>query len=95
VDISPILIASGSSWWQAPVVSKTLAALLGVAAIVLLVKLMQATLIRRLTDSDSHYYARKLVTLAGWLAATLLIMVVFRDRLGGLTVAIGVASAAM
>lgn len=93
MDISPILIASGSSWWQAPVVSKSLAALLGVVAIVLLVKLMQATLIRRLTDSDSRYYARKLVTLAGWLAATLLITLVFRDRLGGLTVAIGVASA--
>ena len=89
----PILIVSGSSWWQMPLVSKLLAALVGAGAIVLLVKLMQATLIRRLNDPDSRYYVRKLVTLGGWLAVALLITVVFRDRLGGLTVAIGVASA--
>lgn len=89
----PILIIFSSSWWQVPLVSKLLAALVGAGAIVLLVKLMQATLIRRLNDPDSRYYARKLVTLGGWLAVALLITVVFRDRLGGLTVAIGVASA--
>jgi small-conductance mechanosensitive channel len=93
VDISPILIVSSSSWWHMPLVRKLLAALVGAGAIVLLVKLMQATLIRRLNDPDSRYYARKLVTLGGWVAVTLLITVVFRDRLGGLTVAIGVASA--
>jgi hypothetical protein len=91
VDISPILIVSSSSWWHMPLVRKLLAALVGAGAIVLLVKLMQATLIRRLNDPDSRYYARKLVTLGGWVAVTLLITVVFRDRLGGLTVAIGVA----
>ena len=73
--------------------SKSLAALLASAAIVLVVKLMQATLVRRLADADSRYYARKLVTMAGWLTIVLLITVIFRDRLGGLTVAIGVASA--
>ena len=72
--------------------SKSLAALLASAAIVLVVKLMQATLVRRLADADSRYYARKLVTMAGWLTIVLLITVIFRDRLGGLTVAIGVAT---
>jgi small-conductance mechanosensitive channel len=89
----PILIAAGGSWWQVPLVRQSLAALVGAGAIVLLVKLVQGTLIRRLPDADSRYYARKLVTLGGWLATILLITVVFRDRLGGLTVAIGVASA--
>ncbi len=68
-------------------------ALIGAGAIQLMVKLLRATLVRRLTDPDSRYYARKLVTLGGWLAVALLITVVFRDRLGGLPVAIGVASA--
>ena len=57
------------------------------------VKLLQAKLIRRLADADSRYYARKLVILGGWRAVGLLIKVLFRDRLGGLTVAIGVANA--
>ncbi|QPN65204.1 mechanosensitive ion channel family protein [Synechococcus sp. CBW1004] len=86
-------MATSSSWWQLPLVSQSLAAVVGAGAIVLVVKLIQATLIRRLTDPDSRYYARKLVTLGGWLAVALLITVVFRDRLGGLPVAIGVASA--
>lgn len=90
---SPIPTATGSSWWQLPLVSQSLAAVVGAGAIVLVVRLIQATLIRRLTDPDSRYYTRKLVTLGGWLAVALLITVVFRDRLGGLPVAIGVASA--
>jgi small-conductance mechanosensitive channel len=58
-----------------------------------MVKLLRATLVRRLTDPASRYYLRKQVTLGGWLAVALLIPVVFQDRLGGLPVAIGVASA--
>lgn len=80
-------------WWQVPLVSKSLAALLASGTILLLVKLLQGTLVRRLPDADSRYYARKLVTLGGWLIAILTLTVIFRDRLGGLTVAIGVASA--
>jgi hypothetical protein len=67
VDISPILIVSGSSWWHVPLVSQLLATLVGAGAIVLLVKLMQATLIGQLNDPDSRYYASKLVNLGdGW-----------------------------
>jgi len=66
----------------------------GAITIVLVVKLVQTTLVRRLPDSDSRYYARKLVSLGGWLACLLLMAVVFRDRLGGLAVGIGCSSAA-
>jgi small-conductance mechanosensitive channel len=78
---------------EAPLASKSLVVLFGVLAIVLVVRLAQTSVVRRLGDPDSRYYARKLVTLGGWLAAILLTTIVFRDRLGGLTVAIGVASA--
>ena len=77
----------------APLATKSLAALLGLLAIALLVRGVQRVLVRRLKDPDSRYYTRKLVSLTGWLAAVLLLTVVFRDRLGGLTVAIGVAGA--
>jgi small-conductance mechanosensitive channel len=80
-------------WLTAPLASKSLAVLLGITAILLIVRLVQTSLVRGLRDPDSRYYARKLVTLGGWLASILLVTVVFRDRLGGLTVAIGVASA--
>lgn len=84
---------AATAWWQWPLVSRSLAAMAGAIAIVLVVKLVQTTLVRRLPDSDSRYYARKLVSLGGWLACLLLMAVVFRDRLGGLAVGIGVASA--
>ncbi len=82
-----------ASFLAAPLATKSLAALLGLLAIALLVRGVQHVVVRRLRDPDSRYYARKLVTLTGWLAAALLLTIVFRDRLGGLTVAIGVAGA--
>jgi len=42
---------------------------------------------------NSRYYGRKLITFSGYLAGFVFITIVFKDRLGGLTVAIGVASA--
>lgn len=79
-------------WWQAPEVQKLLVALVGLALIVLAVRLAQNYITRNLKDSDSRYYGRKLITFGGYLAAILLVSLVYRDRLMGLTVAIGVAS---
>jgi hypothetical protein len=86
-------VNAGSAWWQLPLVSRSLAAVAGATAIVLVVKLIQNSLVQRLPDPDTRYYARKLVTIGGWFACVLLVAVVFRDRLGGLAVGIGVASA--
>ena len=80
-------------WWQAPGVVKLLAALVGLVLIVLAVRLAQHYITRNLKDSDSRYYGRKLITFGGYLAVILLVSIVFRDRLVGLTVAIGVAGA--
>ncbi len=81
------------SWLGTPLVTKAFVAVIGTLVIVLVVRIAQTSLIRSLRDPDSRYYARKLVTLGGYLSALLLLTIVFRDRLGGLTVAIGVASA--
>ncbi|MEB3263502.1 MAG: mechanosensitive ion channel domain-containing protein [Synechococcus sp.] len=80
-------------WPADPLLVKVLTALAGLVLLTLLVRLAQATVARQLKDSDSRYYARKLITLAGYLGGILLLSIVFRDRLGGITVAIGVASA--
>ncbi|MCP9819802.1 mechanosensitive ion channel family protein [Synechococcus sp. Cruz-9H2] len=80
-------------WWQDPWVGKLLAAFVGLLLIVLAVRLAQRYITRNLSDGDSRYYARKLITFGGYLAVILLVSIVFRDRLVGLTVAIGVAGA--
>ncbi|CAK6692062.1 mechanosensitive ion channel family protein [Synechococcus sp. CCY9201] len=82
-----------SGWWSDPLVAKLATALLGVGALILLVRLTQGSLIRRLDDPDSRYYGRKLVSLSGYAVGIVFLSLVFKDRLGGLTVAIGVASA--
>ncbi|MCT0218302.1 mechanosensitive ion channel family protein [Synechococcus sp. CS-1329] len=81
------------SWWQEPAIAKLLAALVGLLLIGLAVRLAQHVITRNLKDSDSRYYGRKLITFAGYLAGILLVSIVYRDRLVGLTVAIGVAGA--
>lgn len=81
------------SWLANPLVTKALVAVIGTVVIFLIVRIAQTSLIRSLQNPDSRYYARKLVTFGGYLSALLLLTIVFRDRLGGLTVAIGVASA--
>ena len=82
-----------SGWLSDPLVAKLATALLGVGALILLVRLTQGSLIRRLDDPDSRYYGRKLVSLSGYAVGIVFLSLVFKDRLGGLTVAIGVASA--
>ncbi len=75
------------------VLPQLIVALLGLLLIVLAVRLAQHVITRNLRDSDSRYYGRKLITFGGYLAGILLVSIVYRDRLVGLTVAIGVASA--
>jgi small-conductance mechanosensitive channel len=81
------------AWTADPLLGKVIAAALVLLAITLLIRLTQAWLTRYLRDNDTRYYARKLVALSGYVLALVAITVIFKDRLGGLTVAIGVAGA--
>jgi len=87
------LIQWVSSLLADPLVSKLFIAVAGLLVISLLIRSFQYSLTRYLKDSDSRYYGRKLITFSGYLAGFVFITIVFKDRLGGLTVAIGVASA--
>lgn len=82
-----------TSWFTDPTLSKLFFAIVGILIISLLIRFFQYSLTRYLKDSDSRYYARKLIAFIGYLAGFVFITIVFKDRLGGLTVAIGVASA--
>lgn len=81
------------AWLSEPLLTRLIAALVGILLITLIVRVMKVSVVRSLRDPDSRYYARKLVTLGGYVSAALLLTIIFRDRLGGLTVAIGVAGA--
>ncbi|MCP9928150.1 mechanosensitive ion channel family protein [Cyanobium sp. CH-040] len=86
-------LPSPPAWSGDPLVAKLIAAAAVVVAVSLLIRVSQVWLGRSLKDADTRYYARKLVALSGYFLVVVGITVIFKDRLGGLTVAIGVAGA--
>ncbi len=76
-----------------PTVVRLATALLGVLLVVLAVRLVKRSALRRIRDGDTRYRARKMVTGVGYLLAVLVLVVVYSPKLGGLTVAFGVAGA--
>ncbi|TFG89301.1 MAG: mechanosensitive ion channel [Gemmatimonadales bacterium] len=81
------------TWLSDPTLGRIATAVVSVAVIVLLVRLLQRGLAARIRDSDARYRARKAIGLAGYLAAFLAIAIIYSARLGGMTVALGVAGA--
>ena len=55
--------------------------------------MLQRTVDRYVKDVNTRYRARKFVTFLGYLVAAGVLLMIFGDRLGGLTVALGVAGA--
>ena len=80
-------------WLYDPAVGRIVAVLVGLIVVYSLVRLLQRSLGRYISDSGTRYRARKFVTFLGYFAAVLMVSIVFSDRLSGLTVAFGVAGA--
>lgn len=80
-------------WLLDPLVGKLVAAAIALIVTFALVRVMQRSLSKYVKDVDARYRARKLVTFLGYLVAVVILATVFSDRLGGLTVAFGVAGA--
>jgi small-conductance mechanosensitive channel len=80
-------------WLADPWVIKFLVAFLGLILIRLLVGVLRRSIPRYATDSQARYRVRKLVTYAGYLLVLLFLAIVFKDKLGGLTVVLGLAGA--
>jgi len=76
-----------------PTVGKISTIFIGVAIIWLLVKGIQKNLFSRIHDADNRYKAKKLGSFVGYILTIILVTTVFSDRLGGITVALGVAGA--
>ncbi|MCB0713176.1 MAG: mechanosensitive ion channel [Ignavibacteriae bacterium] len=76
-----------------PTVGKLVAVIAGILLVVVLVRFVQKVLGRRVASTEVRYRARKFVSFAGYFVSILVITVVFSDKLGGVTVALGVAGA--
>ena len=81
------------NWLYDPTVGKIVAVIVGIIVIVALVRFSQRMLGRYIDTKDTRYRARKFVSFFGYILGILLITLVFNDKLGGLTVALGVAGA--
>jgi small-conductance mechanosensitive channel len=58
-----------------------------------IVRFLQRSVVQRIKETDSRYRVRKFVSFLGYILGIIVIITVFSDKLGGLTVALGVAGA--
>jgi small-conductance mechanosensitive channel len=76
-----------------PTVSKIITIAIGVAIIWIIIKWIQRRLFTKIQDNENRYKAKKVSTFLGYIFTIILLTIVFSDKLGGLTVALGVAGA--
>ena len=76
-----------------PTVGKIATIIIGIAVIWVIIKAIRRNLFSRIKDNDNRYKANKFSGFIGYLLTIILLIVVFSDRLQGLTVALGVAGA--
>lgn len=82
-----------NQWLFNPAVGKIASIFIGMAFIWIIVKFIQKNLFSKIKDNDNRYRARKFGSFIGYFLTILLVTIVFSDKLGGLTVAFGVAGA--
>jgi len=76
-----------------PTVGKIVTILVGIAVIWLIIKAIQRNLLSKIKENDNRYRAKKFSSFIGYFLTIVLITVIFSDKLGGLTIALGVAGA--
>ena len=81
------------TWLFDPVVGKIVTVVVALLVVFFVVRLLQRSLSRYIQDMDTRYRARKFVMFLGYIMAAGVVATVFSDRLGGFTVAFGVAGA--
>jgi small-conductance mechanosensitive channel len=73
--------------------AKCLAAVVGMLVIHGVFRVLERTLPRRFGRADSRYKVRKFIVFAGYVAILLFLVILFEDRLGRLSVTLGVVGA--
>ncbi len=80
-------------WLYDPVVGRLIGSVAGIIAVYVAVRVLQRSASRYITDSSNRYRARKLIAFLGYVACAAVLLSIFSDRMGSLTVAFGVAGA--
>ncbi len=80
-------------WLLDPVVGKLVAVVVALLVTFAVVRFAQRSIGRYVRDVDTRYRARKFISFLGYIAAFIIVTTVFSDKLGGFTVAFGVAGA--
>ena len=76
-----------------PTFGKIAIIIIGFCVIWILIKIIQNRLFSKIKENDNHYKANKFSNFIGYFLTILLITIVYSEKLGGLTVAFGVAGA--
>ena len=84
---------SVEKWLFDPTVGKIVTAIIAILIVVGIVRFLQKMITVRIKDTDTRYRVRKFVSFIGYILGIVVLVTVFSDKLGGLTVALGVAGA--
>lgn len=76
-----------------PVISKLVTIFIGIAIIWGVIKIISRSLFTKIKNNQARYRTRKFISFIGYLLVVVLITTVYSEKLGGLTVALGVAGA--
>src|ERR1700726_440409 len=76
-----------------PIGTKLVCAVLGILFVHATFRLLERTLPRHFRERDARYRVRKFVVYAGYAVVILLVTILFEDRLGRISFALGVAGA--
>jgi small-conductance mechanosensitive channel len=76
-----------------PIIDKILTVIVGVIIIWIIIKVLQKHFFVKIKGNDIRYKAKKLSSFTGYILSILLLLVVYMNKLGEFTVAVGVASA--
>jgi small-conductance mechanosensitive channel len=78
-----------------PTVGKIVAVLIGFVVVGIFIKLLGRTVSKYITDNDTRYKTKKFINFFGYILMVILLVAIFSEKLGGLTVALGVAGAGL
>lgn len=81
------------AFFEKPLVGKVLTLAIAIAIIWFIIKLIKRNIFTRIKENDNRYRARKFTHFTGYILSIIAISIVFSDKLGGFTVAFGVAGA--
>lgn len=76
-----------------PAIGKAATIIIGIAAIWALIKTLQKYFFSKIKGNDNRYRAKKVSSFIGYFLTIVLLSIVFKDKLGQLTVALGIAGA--